>query len=125
MQADVYIFIPDFIWGYLSDNDNSYGWSYIFQFCVDKFKVDFSKTLNTYYEGLIGRHCFHIQILKQDISTYTANTKQLYTICTMSAQKHLYNISTTSAQRLRRWSNIVQMLYKCFWADIVQMCLLG
>ena len=27
--------------------------------------------------------------------------------------KHLYNISTTSAQRLRRWSNLVQMLYKC------------
>ena len=28
--------------------------------------------------------------------------------------KHLYNIHTTSAQRLRRWSNIVKMLYKCF-----------
>ena len=28
--------------------------------------------------------------------------------------KHLYNICTTSAQRLRRWSNVVQMLYKCF-----------
>ena len=27
---------------------------------------------------------------------------------------HLYNICTTSAQRLRRWSNIVQMLYKRF-----------
>ena len=27
---------------------------------------------------------------------------------------HLYNIYTTSAQRLRRWSSIVQMLYKCF-----------
>ena len=26
--------------------------------------------------------------------------------------KHLYTICTTSAQRLRRWSNIVQMLYK-------------
>ena len=34
--------------------------------------------------------------------TYPANTK------------HLYNICTTSAQRLRRWPNIVQMLYKCF-----------
>ena len=31
-----------------------------------------------------------------------------------SEHKHLYNICTTSAQRLRRWSNIVQMLYKCF-----------
>ena len=28
--------------------------------------------------------------------------------------KHLYNICTTSAQRLRRWSNFVQMLCKCF-----------
>ena len=28
--------------------------------------------------------------------------------------KHLHNICTTSAQRLRRWSHIVQMLYKCF-----------
>ena len=28
--------------------------------------------------------------------------------------KHLYNICTTSAQRLRCWSNIVQILYKCF-----------
>ena len=27
--------------------------------------------------------------------------------------KHLHSICTTSAQRLRRWSNIVQMLYKC------------
>ena len=28
--------------------------------------------------------------------------------------KHFYEICTSSAQRLRRWSNIVQMLYKCF-----------
>ena len=28
---------------------------------------------------------------------------------------HLYNICTTSAQRLRRWSNIVQMLYMYKW----------
>ena len=28
--------------------------------------------------------------------------------------QHLYNICTMSAQSLRRWSNIVQMLYKCF-----------
>ena len=28
--------------------------------------------------------------------------------------EHLYNISITSAQRLRRWSNKVQMLYRCF-----------
>ena len=28
--------------------------------------------------------------------------------------KHVYNICTTSAQRLRRWADVVQMLYKCF-----------
>ena len=28
--------------------------------------------------------------------------------------KYVYNICTTSAQRLRRWSNIVQMLYNWF-----------
>ena len=28
--------------------------------------------------------------------------------------KHLYNIFTMLDQRRRRWSNIVQMLYKCF-----------
>ena len=28
--------------------------------------------------------------------------------------KHLYNICTMPAQRLRRWTNVVQMLYKCF-----------
>ena len=28
--------------------------------------------------------------------------------------KHLYSICTTSDQRFRRWSNIVQLLYKCF-----------
>ena len=28
--------------------------------------------------------------------------------------KHLYNIGTQPAQRLRRWSNTVQMFYKCF-----------
>ena len=38
--------------------------------------------------------------------------------------KHLYKICTMSAQRLRRWSNIVQMLYKCFvfyWGDLNEM----
>ena len=27
---------------------------------------------------------------------------------------HLYTICTMSAQHLRRWSNIIQMLYRCF-----------
>ena len=28
--------------------------------------------------------------------------------------KHLHNICTTSAQRLRRWADVVQILYECF-----------
>ena len=36
---------------------------------------------------------------------YPANTKQLYNIYTTSAQR---------LRRLRRWSNMVEMLYKCF-----------
>ena len=35
-------------------------------------------------------------------------------ITTQQTQNILYNICTTSAQRLRRWSNILQMLYKMF-----------
>ena len=31
-----------------------------------------------------------------------------------SKHKHLHNICTAPAQRLRRWSNILQMFYKCF-----------
>ena len=34
--------------------------------------------------------------------SYSVNTKRLYSMC------------TTPAQRIRRWYNIVQMLYKCF-----------
>ena len=37
-----------------------------------------------------------------------APSLQIQNIC------RAYNIYTTSSQRLRRWSNIVQMLYECF-----------
>ena len=45
------------------------------------------------FKRMLGQHLLS--------GSYPANTK------------HVYNISTTTAQRLRRWSNIVQMLYKC------------
>ena len=36
--------------------------------------------------------------------------------------KHLYDICTTSTQRIRRWSNIVHMLFKYFvCTDIIYM----
>ena len=37
----------------------------------------------------------------------------------------IYNICTKSFQRIRRWSNIVQMLYKCFVLTVLQsqLCL--
>ena len=50
-------------------------------------------------EHLNKRNALQLQLGEK--IAYPANTK------------HLYNICTTSAQR-RRWSNIVQMLYKCF-----------
>ena len=37
-----------------------------------------------------------------NVGLYPANTKHLYYICTMLAQ------------RRRRWAGVVQMLYKCF-----------
>ena len=37
-----------------------------------------------------------------DATSYSVNTK------------HLYNIYTMSAQRRKRWADVVQMLYKCF-----------
>ena len=47
-------------------------------------------------------HFFTSKSVWQILTAFPANTKYLYNIC------------TTSAQRLRRWFNIVQMLYKCF-----------
>ena len=44
----------------------------------------------------------------------THATVLLQILCDPANTKHLYNIRTTSAQRLRRWSNIVPMLYNCF-----------
>ena len=68
---------------------------------------------------------------------YTQNVKPKLYYCWHSIvdnnptnTKHLYNIYTMSAKRLRRWSNIVQMLYKCLcllgiqnWMNV--LCLLG
>ena len=51
---------------------------------------------------VILQHLYQGDELITELRTHPANTK------------HLYNICTTSAQRLRRWSNIIQMLYKCF-----------
>ena len=41
-------------------------------------------------------------------------TSDFTRIASQQTQKHLHNICTTSAQCLRRWPNIVHMLYKCF-----------
>ena len=49
-----------------------------------------------------------------DKSVYASIRCTWYTQCSPVNTKHLYNICTTTAQRLRRWTNIVQMLYKCF-----------
>ena len=54
---------------------------------------------------LIGKTC----LLRPNIILVTESESR-----SQVNKRHLYNICTTSAQRLRRWSNIVQMLYKCF-----------
>ena len=72
----------------------------------------------------------YVQVFEQDNTSYwlhitpqcNLNKSIHLPVCTTLAHKvsppantkHLYNICTTSSQRLRRWSNIVQMLYKCF-----------
>ena len=62
---------------------------------------------NSEFVEIISSTCISSLIVRKNIFwTYPANTK------------HLYNICTTWAQRLRRWSNIVQMLYNV-------LCLLG
>ena len=44
----------------------------------------------------------------------SARTRKWHILVFPANTNHLYSICTTSAQRLRRWSNIVQLLYKCF-----------
>ena len=50
---------------------------------------------------------------------------RIFTINIPANTKHLYSICPTSAQRLRRWSNIVQILYKCFVFTVIPMILLS
>ena len=52
-----------------------------------------------------------VPVVYSDISP--GNTKQLYNICTMLDQ------------RRRRWSNVVQMLYKCFVLGSINPCVHG
>ena len=53
------------------------------------------------WPGWCLQHKVHLG-LHLHVGLYPANTK------------HLHNICTKPAQRLRRWSNFVQMLHKCF-----------
>ena len=60
-------------------------------------------------------------------SVSSCNCRQQYAIpdqlLFLANTKYLYNICKTSDQRLWRWSDIVQMLYKCFvftWLNAAQ-----
>ena len=76
-----------------------------------------------YYEEFLKRFWNVLRPI-QDLSTnprtryerliLTAAFPKSLIRCSPANTRHLYNICTTSAQRLRRWSNIVQKLYKCF-----------
>ena len=60
------------------------------------------KAIALYSKPMIGRDCHRKPIIFLRSRSIPTSTKHLYNMCTMSAQ------------RLRRWSNIVHMLYKCF-----------
>ena len=70
--------------------------------------VDVSCLLGDIYD----KGCIHTRVKLRILQkSFQANTKHLYNICTMSAQ------------RLRRWSNIEQILYKCFSCLLSCSCL--
>ena len=70
------------------------------------------------YGFVITRHYHTVNAKHSNINNVLiCNKGKIYTINKWlfpASTKRLHNICTTSAQRLRRWSNIVQMLYKCF-----------
>ena len=56
------------------------------------------------------------RIYPTTFSIHAGNTSRLcFLICFIPVNtKHLYNMFTMVDQRRRRWSDIVNMLYKCF-----------
>ena len=74
----------------------------------EKDRVLWKKCLVILYKGNIAPTYSPLMSRKRNYvracqaKPYPANTKHFYIVC------------ATSAQRLRRWSNIVQMLCKCF-----------
>ena len=71
------------------------------------------------------KHCrdYHIFFLWKCVIAQCTDgqiTTQTHTIRNPANTKHLYNICTMLEQRRRRWSDVAQMLYKCFvfaWND--------
>ena len=59
-------------------------------------------------------NCSRHQFAKDLLSFIIVGTVYFLVRCISQQTKHLYNICTMLAQRLRRWADIVQMLYKCF-----------
>ena len=66
------------------------------------------------FEYCVWRVVYHL--IHPQSSTASLRQYSLYVLkggLNPTNTKHLHKIHATSAQRLRRWSNIVQMLYKC------------
>ena len=61
-----------------------------------------------HYDIIFPGVLFSPNILRENMALITS------CVSTPSNTKHLYSNCTTLAQRLRRWSSIVHMLYKCF-----------
>ena len=67
----------------------------------------FNLTLNIFQQTFRSQHLRFNRLTKRITHDFSRGSQQTQNI-------NLYNICTTSAQRLRRWTNIVQMLYKMF-----------
>ena len=77
-----------------------------------------SHTLSLCYLNYKARTFYVTDWLHNDFLFVTNILKISQDTFNQSAQpantKHLYNICTMLEHLIRRWSNIVQMLYKCF-----------
>ena len=85
---------------------------HLYKFTLDEARMDalslFSFEENWKIEGKLW--CLYTDVaVRSDVVFLLWKSRQ----CPANA-KHFYDICTTSTQRLRRRSNIVQMLYKCF-----------
>ena len=80
-------------------------------FILCTFSNDIDMLIFTY--GFLGGN-FIYRLCCRHTCRYMVNMVHDTRGDTQHTQNILYNICTMSDQRLRRWTNVAQMLYKCF-----------